>query len=172
MPAAATVATKDIQSTGGTSIKLTGQKPTSGYMVALKQYQSIIHGVPDKYTTLRKLVNNYVQQHAVPLNEKANYLGGWFDKGDGNLYLDVSQNVADRKAAFSLGHEHNQISIWNVDKGEEHYMMSDQKRPSESKGKPIREAVKKAEQKRLYFKADKTTVEQITRELWDAVHGK
>jgi hypothetical protein len=43
-----------------------------------------------------------------------NYLGLWHNKDDGQVYLDISENIQDRETARNLGAKRDQISIWDV----------------------------------------------------------
>jgi len=43
-----------------------------------------------------------------------NYLGLWHNQDDGQVYLDVSENIMDENEATSRGRDRDQISIWDV----------------------------------------------------------
>jgi hypothetical protein len=49
------------------------------------------------------------------------YFGGWFNKKDKQIYLDLSDNVTSQEAAVRLGSPEfrDQISVWDVKAGKE-----------------------------------------------------
>ena len=93
----------------GFSVQLvSGDVPTTGYMVALSGHEE---RVPVEAFTLDRLVR-YVKDHADALLEGDTYLGAWRD-GD-VVFLDVSECVTSRAKALFLGAERGQLAIWDV----------------------------------------------------------
>lgn len=93
----------------GFSVQLmSGDVPTTGYMVALSGHEEI---VPAQALTLDRLTR-YVRTHFDALMEDNMFLGAWRDGDD--VYLDVSENVTSRAKALFLGAERGQLAIWDV----------------------------------------------------------
>jgi hypothetical protein len=55
-----------------------------------------------------------MKQYKSDLATGKNYLGLWHNKDDGQVYLDVSENIMDEATAISRGESRDQISIWDV----------------------------------------------------------
>ncbi len=106
-------------SPNGFSVTPTGQVPTSGFMVSLPGHSMFLPintlGGPRALSVLQQ----YANAHAVPLREPGAHLGGWHDMDAGHVVLDVSHNIRDKATALRLGHERNQIAIWDVKHGRE-----------------------------------------------------
>jgi hypothetical protein len=106
-----------VRENGGLSVNMVdGSEPTSGYMVAKgAQFGSIV-SADDFYDPIKgpKILADYFKQHKKELGRGKNYLGLWHNKDDGQVYLDVSENIQDRERAISAGQKQDQISIWDV----------------------------------------------------------
>jgi GNAT superfamily N-acetyltransferase len=61
-----------------------------------------------------EILSSYLKQHKSEFNKSNNYLGLWHNTNDGQVYLDVSENIEDEGEAISRGRERDQISIWDV----------------------------------------------------------
>ncbi len=93
----------------GFSVQLvSGDVPTTGYMVALSGHEE---RVPVEAFTLDRLIR-YVKAHFDALMEDNMFLGAW--ASDGHVYLDVSECVSDRALAVELGAARDQLAIWDV----------------------------------------------------------
>ena len=106
-----------VRENGGLSVNMVdGSEPTSGYMVAKgAQYGSVV-SADDFYDPIKgpKILAEYMKKHKKELGGGKNYLGLWHNKDDGQVYLDVSENIQDRERAISAGQKQDQISIWDV----------------------------------------------------------
>jgi len=106
-----------VRENGGLSVNMVdGSEPTSGYMVAKgAQFGSIV-SADDFYDPIKgpKILADYFKKHKKELGRGKNYLGLWHNKDDGQVYLDVSENIQDRERAISAGQKQDQISIWDV----------------------------------------------------------
>ena len=101
-----------VEATGGASVDLDGNAPTRGYMVAT-------HGTPAK-----RLANPHAEvlfpairaflTEAIPELRNGRYVGYWRDAETGDVYLDVAENVLDRKEALYLAARRHEIAIWDV----------------------------------------------------------
>lgn len=102
---------------GGLSVKLVdGSEPTGGYMVAKGSQYGSVASAADFYDATKgpKILADYLKTHKKTLGNANNYLGLWHNKDDGNVYLDVSENIQDKGRAISAGAKRDQISIWDV----------------------------------------------------------
>lgn len=105
-----------VKANGGLSVNmLDGSEPTSGFMVA--KGGDIGDIVPaDKFfdpVEGPKALGSFLKANRDTLT-KGSYLGLWHNTEDGNVYLDVSDNILDRGTAERAGRDRNQISIWDV----------------------------------------------------------
>lgn len=99
----------------GMSVKIdSGLQPTNGYMVARKEHSKIV-SAEDFFdaTKGRKILGDFLKANRERFG-KDQYLGLWHDTKTGKVYLDITDNIQDRKKAEDLGRERNQISIWDV----------------------------------------------------------
>ncbi len=106
-----------VRANGGLSVNmLSGSEPVAGYMVAKGTNLGDIVSADDFYdeTKITGIISNYFKKHKTELSGNDNYLGIWHNTEDGQVYLDVSQNILDRTEAIIAGQERNQISIWDV----------------------------------------------------------
>ena len=106
---------EDTLANGGLTIKpFTGEKPQTGYMVALQGHELKVP-VTEFFTGL---VADYIGEHAQKLMDNPRLcLGTWVNEGA--VYLDLSENVGSREKALELGRERNQIAIFNLETFEE-----------------------------------------------------
>lgn len=106
-----------VKENGGLSVNLKdGSEPTKGFMVAKgKKYAAIVKA-DDFYDETKgaEILSSYMKQHKADLATGKNYLGLWHNTEDGQVYLDVSENIQDEAEATSRGRERDQISIWDV----------------------------------------------------------
>lgn len=106
-----------VRANGGLSVNmLSGSEPTAGYMVAKGTDLGDIVSADDFYdeAKIQGILSSYFKKHKKELSGNDNYLGIWHNTEDGQVYLDVSQNILDRTEAIIAGQERNQISIWDV----------------------------------------------------------
>ncbi len=106
---------EDTLKDGGLTIKpFTGEKPASGYMVALQGYELQVP-VSEFFTGI---VADYIGEHAQKLMDNPSLcIGTWVNEGI--VYLDLSENVGSRDKALELGRERNQLAIFNLETFEE-----------------------------------------------------
>jgi hypothetical protein len=91
---------------GGSYNFITGEiNPTTGYMVALKDFQQV-SAVLDE-----NLVKMYTREHAEFLIRDDVYLGLWLSNG--LWYYDVSINVEGLANAVLMGVKNRQQAIWD-----------------------------------------------------------
>ena len=84
---------------GGASINRDYNSPAQGYMVAIKNFDSM---------------NDMLSNKLEP-NE---FYGTWLDKEDNNkLYCDISTNIIDYKEAVDLAKKRGELAIYDVEQG-------------------------------------------------------
>jgi GNAT superfamily N-acetyltransferase len=106
-----------VRENGGLSVNMVdGSEPTSGYMVAKGAKYGSVVSADDFYDPIKgpKILADYMKKHKAELGGGKNYLGLWHNKDDGQVYLDVSENIQDKERAISAGQKQDQISIWDV----------------------------------------------------------
>ncbi len=116
---------------GGSSTNLRhGTSPTTGYMLVTKedakrgqQVQINKHWSKDKKRKeIRKALDEYKEKNKDVLTdggENGKFLGTWFDKQNGVLWLDVSTNFTSKSKAIKAANEAGEIAIWDVKAGGE-----------------------------------------------------
>jgi hypothetical protein len=110
-----------VRANGGLSVNmLDGSEPTKGYMVARGGTTGAIVSADDFYDEVKgpEALGDFLVTYQSDLTG-GSYLGLWHNKADGQVYLDVSDNIMDRDAAVAAGKDRNQISIWDVANFEE-----------------------------------------------------
>ena len=113
-----------VKANGGLSVKVvSGNEPTSGYMVAKGTTFGATVSASDFYDPNKgpKILADYAKKHKSDLINGKYYLGLWHNTENGNVYLDVSENIQNRETAIHEGQpeQRNQISIWDVVRMEE-----------------------------------------------------
>lgn len=106
-----------VKANGGLSVSMVdGHEPTSGYMVGKGAKYGDIADAADFFdpTKGHKILSDYLIKHKASLGSGKAYLGLWHNRQDGQVYLDLAENVSDRARAISLGSRRDQISIWDV----------------------------------------------------------
>jgi hypothetical protein len=106
-----------VKANGGLSVNMVdGSEPTSGYMVAKGSQYGSIASADDFYDPVKgpKILADYMKKNKSDLATGKNYLGLWHNTADGQVYLDISENIQDVDTARTLGAERDQISIWDV----------------------------------------------------------
>jgi len=116
-PAVAASIIERVRENGGLSVNMVdGSEPTTGFMVAKGSQFGRIVKADDFYDAERgpEILFQYMKSNKSDLATGKNYLGLWHNKADGQVYLDVSENIQDRERAISVGVKRDQISIWDV----------------------------------------------------------
>jgi GNAT superfamily N-acetyltransferase len=108
---------------GGLSVNIfDGSEPETGFMVARGHGKGAIVTAEEFYDPEKgpEILTDFLIKYRSDLTGGA-YLGLWHNKKDGNVYLDVSDQIAEQGQAEKLGGPkfRDQISIWDVAAGEE-----------------------------------------------------
>ena len=95
-----------IERDGGFTLDSHGNVPTDGYMVSLP-------GFTKRYP-LETFSDYNAESYWATYGSKSFgfFFGGWVE--DGEVWLDVSQNIPTLSEAVRTAYEHNQIAIWDV----------------------------------------------------------
>jgi hypothetical protein len=106
---------------GGFSVKnTTFDSPKEGFMVARVGGGQVM---PAKNKEeVAKAIRTFLDQNQEAFKQNPElYFGGWFNKKDKQIYLDLSDNVTSQEAAVRLGSPEfrDQISVWDVKAGKE-----------------------------------------------------
>ena len=115
---------KQLISSGGFSLSLKLEAPKSGYMVSLQQKELIIND--DVKGLKKKLYDYFNNNYDIVNNNKKLFFGGWINEG--KIYLDISENVLDKKEAIQKGMERQQLAIFNVNDFTEIFLKSEVKK--------------------------------------------
>ena len=104
-------AKEQLDKSGGFTVHpISGKSPTKGYMVATVPGEELIV----KNLTANKL-GGFIQKNAANFKkDKGLHVGGWYNKKDGKIYVDLSSNVSSLAKAKKLAKQYKQIAIWDV----------------------------------------------------------
>ncbi|MEU3690531.1 hypothetical protein [Streptomyces narbonensis] len=87
--------------------------PGFGYMVAIPVYGKVIRG----WDGSTGAVASFVAEHILRVSASDSlWFGSWVE--DGDLYLDISENVIEREKALEAGRRRGEISVWDCEAGE------------------------------------------------------
>ena len=120
---------ESVTTNGGASLNINSGEfnPTNGYFVS-------IVGAEKKISNFNgDDLKNYVLENAELLYNTDVFLGGWMHKGE--IYLDCSQQIADKRTAIIKGMERGQIAIYDAAKGKEILLPTAQKCGTETQKK-------------------------------------
>jgi hypothetical protein len=59
-------------------------------------------------------IRQFIADHLTLLADPRNNVGTWFNDEDGYTYLDVSTALPDRAQAIALGHQYNQMGVFDL----------------------------------------------------------
>ena len=93
---------------GGYSVNiLNNQVPESGFMVSLPKTELKVS--VERFNP--QILRNYVN-FTPELNDPKMYLGTWIENDE--VYIDASENIADKETAIRKGIEQGQLAIYDV----------------------------------------------------------
>ena len=85
--------------------------PNKGYFVSLPNLETKV--------SLQSLsvddIVTFINKHRTVLQDKTKFIGGWVDNEV--VYLDISEQIFDKREALELGYKHNQLAIYNANEG-------------------------------------------------------
>lgn len=109
--------------TGATLDVKTGVSATQGYVVALEGRTKMfsaeeMYKFHEDPTAVAAALKTWVDDNQDQLG-KTGWIGIWKNSANNTLYWDVVQNLAHKEDAVALGVKRNQVSVFDVVKGEE-----------------------------------------------------
>ncbi len=85
--------------------------PNKGYFVSLPNLETKV--------SLQSLsvddIVTFINKHRSLLQDKTKFIGGWIDND--TVYLDISEQIFDKREALERGYKHNQLAIYDANKG-------------------------------------------------------
>ena len=105
-----------IENGGSTMNPVTGDVPTSGYVVSMagnEQTYKLFGNDVVKEILISGAVDLYLKENVVELSNPENYLGSWID--DGMLYLDISRVYESEHDALREAVTNGQKAYYDLD---------------------------------------------------------
>ena len=85
--------------------------PNKGYFVSLPNLETKV--------SLQSLsvddIVTFINKHRSLLQDKTKFIGGWIDNEV--VYLDISEQIFDKREALERGYKHSQLAIYNANEG-------------------------------------------------------
>ena len=85
--------------------------PNKGYFVSLPNLET---KVALKYLSVDDIAT-FINKHRTLLQDKTKFVGGWIDSDF--VYLDISEQIFDKREALERGYKHSQLAIYDANKG-------------------------------------------------------
>lgn len=86
--------------------------PNKGYFVSLPNLETKV--------SLKSLsvddVATFINKHRTLLQDKTKFAGGWIDNN--TVYLDISEQIENKREALERGYKHNQLAIYDANLGQ------------------------------------------------------
>ena len=86
--------------------------PNKGYFVSLPNLETKV----DLKTLNVDNIATFINKHRSLLQDKTKFIGGWIDND--TVYLDISEQLFDKREALERGYKHNQLAIYDANEGE------------------------------------------------------
>lgn len=116
----ATRAYRDLEKTGGWSRNFMGETMTKGFAVGgVGRVSRVKREEISHPRHVQEVVNHNIDLQPGLYRSRNIYSGGWHNEENGEVYVEPSENIHDREEAIAAARARNQISIWDVEKGEE-----------------------------------------------------
>ena len=85
--------------------------PNKGYFVSLPNLETKV--------SLQSLsvddIATFINKHRSLLQDNKKFVGGWIDND--TVYLDISEQIESKREALERGYKHNQLAIYDANKG-------------------------------------------------------
>jgi hypothetical protein len=85
--------------------------PNKGYFVSVPNLETKV--------SLQSLsvddIATFINRHRTLLQDETKFVGGWIDNEI--VYLDISEQISDKREALERGYKHNQLAIYNASEG-------------------------------------------------------
>ena len=86
--------------------------PNKGFFVSLPNLETKVDLKSLKVNDIATFINKY----RTLLQDKTKFIGGWIDNNI--VYLDISEQIENKREALERGYKHNQLAIYDANKGE------------------------------------------------------
>lgn len=106
---------KQTLTSGGATMSLNTEIPTTGFFAAFQQFEKVVDGIPSEHELIECLTE-YVKQNAEILALHHVMIGSWVNEE--KIYLDVVQHFTDREQAIAFGIQEKQLAIYDIDNQE------------------------------------------------------
>ena len=99
-----------LKNNSGVSYNMITKKynPNKGFFVSLPNLETKVSfqslSVDD--------ITTFINKHRSLLQDKTKFIGGWIDND--TVYLDISEQIFDKREALERGYKHNQLAIYNA----------------------------------------------------------
>jgi hypothetical protein len=106
----------DVMSSGGFSVTPDLARPTTGYMVSLTGYETVVplSVINDRIVTDIMYTYDAIVRDLQLNCDNVLYVGVWLDGDTNKVYFDISENVLDLETALAIGKARRQISIFDL----------------------------------------------------------
>jgi hypothetical protein len=106
----------DVMSSGGFSVTPDLARPTTGYMVSLTGYETVVplSVINDRIVTDIMYTYDAIVRDLQLTCGNVLYVGVWLDGDTNKVYFDISENVLDLETALAIGKARRQISIFDL----------------------------------------------------------
>lgn len=85
--------------------------PNKGFFVSLPNLETKVDLESLKVNDIATFIN----KHRTLLQDKTKFVGGWIDNY--TVYLDISEQIFDKREALERGYKHNQLAIYDANEG-------------------------------------------------------
>ena len=86
--------------------------PNKGFFVSLPNLET---KVSLNSLSIDNIVT-FINRHRTLLQDKTKFIGGWIDNNI--VYLDISEQIENKREALELGYKHNQLAIYDANLGQ------------------------------------------------------
>lgn len=86
--------------------------PNKGFFVSLPNLET---KVPLNSLNVDNIAT-FINKHRTLLQDKTKFVGGWVDNNI--VYLDISEQIENKREALELGYKHNQLAIYDANLGQ------------------------------------------------------
>jgi hypothetical protein len=86
--------------------------PNKGFFVSLPNLETKVDLESLKVNDIATFIN----KHRTLLQDKTKFIGGWIDND--TVYLDISEQIDNKREALEIGYKHNQLAIYDANLGQ------------------------------------------------------
>ena len=106
---------RTLEAGGFTYNPIHDDSPEAGYALSIYPEAEKALNVADLSV---EVIFQYLVSNRARFEDPETYVGGWFDRENGIVYLDISVVVRDLERAMRLAKKHNQEGIYDLGQGE------------------------------------------------------